>query len=402
MSEAQTQNTIGAPEDQEPELTIVMPCLNEAETLAICVRKASRYLAEHHVRGEIVIGDNGSTDGSQEIARQNGARVVDVPVRGYGAAIFYAARTARGRYIIMGDSDDSYDFSALQPFLDKLREGYGLVMGNRFLGGIRPGAMPWKNRYIGNPILSGIGRLFFHCPARDFHCGLRGFSRDFFQRMDLRTTGMEFASEMVIKATLAKERIAEVPTTLDPDGRSRPPHLRPWRDGWRHLRFMLLYSPRWLFLIPGLLAMLIGGVAVIVLEGGDIAVGRVHFGVHTMLYAAMAVNAGFQAVCFSVFTKVFAIREGLLPEDPRLNRLFQYVTLESGIAVGLLLLVISAATTLYVFSYWSSTMFGNLDPARILRFVIPAAFTFLLGCQTVLASLFLSVLGMSVGRARPS
>jgi hypothetical protein len=380
--------------DDEIELSIVMPCLNEAETLESCIRKAARFLAEHRVRGEIVIGDNGSTDGSQEIARRNGARVVNVPIRGYGAAIYHAALTTRGRFIVMGDSDDSYDFSALQPFLEKLREGYALVMGNRFRGGIRPGAMPWKNRYIGNPILSGIGRLFFHCPARDFHCGLRGFSRDFFDRIDLRTTGMEFASEMVIKATLSGESIAEVPTTLDPDGRSRPPHLRPWRDGWRHLRFMLLYSPRWLFLIPGQLAMLIGTAGLVVLAGGDVAFGNVHLGVHTMLYAAMTILAGFQAVCFSVFTKVFAITEGLLPEDPKLTRLFRYVTLESGLITGFVLLLLSAAGTLYAFSYWSSTTFGPLDPAKMLRLVIPSAFTFLLGCQTILASLFLSVLGL--------
>ncbi len=382
------------------ELSIVMPCLNEAETLVSCIRKAAGYLAAQGVSGEIVIGDNGSTDGSIDLATQNGARVVNVRVRGYGAAIYHATLTARGRYVIMGDSDDSYDFSALGPFVDKLREGYDLVMGNRFLGGIRPGAMPWKNRYIGNPILSGIGRQFFHCPARDFHCGLRGFSREAFERLDLRTTGMEFASEMVIKATLMNMRIAEVPTTLDPDGRSRPPHLRPWRDGWRHLRFMLLYSPRWLFLIPGLLLMLAGGAGVAILWRGDVAVGRIHLGVHTMLYAAMAIAAGFQAVTFSFFTKIFAISEGLLPEDPRLNRLFRYITLESGLAVGFALLLLSAASSLYALSYWSTKTFGPLDPARMLHVVIPAAFTFLLGCQTVLASLFLSVLGLRVRRVR--
>jgi hypothetical protein len=400
MEDSPERNSARRTESGEVELSIVMPCLNEAETLEFCIRKAAGFLSENGVRGEIVIGDNGSTDGSREIAERCGARVVDVPIRGYGAAIYHATLATRGRFVIMGDSDGSYDFSALQPFVEKLREGYALVMGNRFLGGIRPGAMPWKNRYIGNPILSGIGRLFFHCPVRDFHCGLRGFSRDFFDRIDLQTMGMEFASEMAIKATLAGERIAEVPTTLDPDGRSRPPHLRPWRDGWRHLRFMLLYSPRWLFLIPGLLAMLIGGLGVAALAGGDVAVGRVHLGVHTMLYAAMTVLAGFQAVCFSVFTKIFAITEGLLPEDRRLTRLFRYVTLESGLALGFVLLLLSAGGTLYAFSYWSSTTFGPLDPAKMLRLVIPAAFTFLLGCQTLLASLFLSVLGLRVRQRR--
>jgi glycosyltransferase involved in cell wall biosynthesis len=383
-------------EHGEIELSIIMPCLNEAETIESCIRKARRYLDEHGVCGEIVIGDNGSTDGSQEIARRSGARVVSVPIprSGYGAGIYHATINCRGRFVIMGDSDGSYDFLALQPFLEKLREGYALVMGNRYLGGIRPGAMPWKNRYIGNPLLSAIGRLFFHCPARDFNCGMRGYSRDFFNRVNLRTTGMEFASEMVIKATLARERIAEVPTTLDPDGRSRAPHLRPLRDGWRILRFMLLYSPRWLFLIPGLIAMLLGGIVSVALAGGDFAIGRAHLGVHTMLYAAMTALAGFQAICFSVFTKIFAITEGLLPKDPRLDRLFQYVTLEVGLAVGFVFLLFGAAGSIYAFSYWKSTTFGPLDPQRMLRLVIPAVFAFLLGCQTILASLFLSVLGL--------
>jgi glycosyltransferase involved in cell wall biosynthesis len=380
------------------ELSIVMPCLNEVETLETCIRKARGFLAAHAVTGEIVIGDNGSTDGSVEVALQSGARVVPVPIRGYGAAVYYASLTARGRYVVMGDSDDSYDFSALAPFVEKLREGYDLVMGNRFLGGIRSGAMPWKNRYIGNPVLSGIGRLFFRCPARDFHCGLRGYSRDAFERMDLRTTGMEFASEMVIKATLMNMRIAEVPTTLSPDGRSRPPHLLPWRDGWRHLRFMFLYSPRWLFLIPGLVLMLVGSAGVAILWSGDIVIGAVHLGVHTMLYAAMSIAAGYQAVTFSVFTKIFAISEGLLPENPRLNRLFRYITLEAGLAVGFVLLLLSAAGTLYALAYWRARTFGPLDPVTMLRLVIPAAFTFLLGWQTILSSLFLSVLGLRVRR----
>jgi glycosyltransferase involved in cell wall biosynthesis len=380
------------------ELTIVMPCLNEAETLAKCINKAARFLEASGVKGEIVIGDNGSTDGSIEIAERNGARVVDVPIRGYGAAVYHAALAAKGRYVIMGDADDSYDFSALAPLVAKLREGYDVVMGNRFLGGIRPGAMPWKNRYIGNPILSSIGRLFFRCPARDFHCGLRGFSAEAFRRMDLRTTGMEFASEMVIRATLLGMRIAEVPTTLDPDGRSRPPHLRPWRDGWRHLRFMLLFSPRWLFLIPGLVLMLIGTICTASLWAGSVSIGGIQFGVHTMLYAAMAVLVGYQAVIFSIFTKVFAISEGLLPEDPALNRLFRYVTLESGLIGGLALLILGAGGTVSAFLHWSASSFGLLKPETMLRLVIPAAFTFMLGCQTILASFFLSVLGLRIRR----
>jgi glycosyltransferase involved in cell wall biosynthesis len=382
------------------ELSVVMPCLNEAETIESCIRKAIGFLRGHGVRGEVVIGDNGSTDGSREIATRAGARVVNVAERGYGAAIFHATLQARGSYIIIGDADDSYDFTALQPFLEKMREGYELVMGNRFLGGIRPGAMPWKNRYIGNPILSRIGRLFFHCSARDFHCGLRGFSAEAFRRMDLQTTGMEFASEMVVRATLLNMRIAEVPATLDPDGRSRRPHLRPWRDGWRHLRFLLLFSPRWLFLIPGLLLMLLGSIGVAILWPGDVTIGSIHLGVHTMLYAAMTTAAGYQAVTFSVFTKVFAICEGLLPEDPRLTRLFRHITLESGLAAGFVLMLLSAAGTLYAVSYWSARTFGPLDSSGILRIVILAAFTFLLGCQTVLNSLFLSVLGLRIRRVK--
>ncbi len=381
---------------EDIELSIVMPCLNEAETLVTCIRKAASFLRDSKVRGEIVVGDNGSTDGSQNLAVQNGARVVNVPVRGYGAAIFHATLNSRGKYIVVGDSDDSYDFTSLAPFLEKLRQGEGLVMGNRFLGGIRPGAMPWKNRYIGNPILSGIGRLFFRCPARDFHCGLRGFSRECFDRLALRTTGMEFASEMVIKATMLGERIVEVPTTLDPDGRSRPPHLRPWRDGWRHLRFMLLYSPRWLFLNPGILLMLLGTIGVVALAPGNVTVGNLHLGVHTMLYSAMGILVGYQAVTFAVFTKIFAISEGLLPEDPRLNRLFRYVTLESGLIVGFLLLAAGAAGSFFAFHYWSSRTYGILDPEKMLRIVIPSVFALLVACQTIFSSFFLSVLGLRV------
>jgi glycosyltransferase involved in cell wall biosynthesis len=380
------------------ELSIVIPCLNEVETVGRCIDKARRFLADHGIAGEIVIGDNGSTDGSIELAERCGARVVDVLPRGYGAAVYHASNAARGRYVIMGDADDSYDFGALEPLLGKLREGYDLVMGNRFLGGIRPGAMPWKNRYIGNPILSSIGRLFFRSPAGDFHCGLRGFSAEAFRRMDLRTTGMEFASEMVIRATLLGMRIAEVPATLDPDGRSRPPHLRPWRDGWRHLRFMLLFSPRWLFLIPGLILMLVGVVGTGLLWRGDLSLFGVHFGVHTMLYAAMTVLVGYQAVIFSVFTKTFAISEGLLPEDPVLTRVFRYLTLEVGLVAGAVLLALGTAGTVSAFSYWSAKSFGPLNPERMLRLVIPSAFTFMLGCQTILSSFFMSVLGLRIRR----
>jgi glycosyltransferase involved in cell wall biosynthesis len=380
------------------ELTIVMPCLNEAETLETCIRKARDYLARSGVDGEVLIGDNGSTDGSQEIARRNGARVVDVPLRGYGAALHHATLAARGRYIIMGDSDDSYDFTDLDGFLARLRAGDDLVMGNRFAGGIKPGAMPWKNRYIGNPVLSGIGRLFFKCPSADFHCGLRGYSADSYRRMDLRTTGMEFASEMVIKATLLGMKISEVPTTLSPDGRSRPPHLRPWRDGWRHLVFMLVYSPRWLFLYPGLLLCVAGLGLMAWLWGGPQSVGGLALDVHTMIYAAMAVLIGFHAISFGVLSKVFAIQEGLRPPDPRLDRLFKVVNLEVGVLAGAALTLAGLVGSAAALRSWSAAAFGPLDPARTMRLVIPSALSLTLGLEVILVSFFLAILGLRVRR----
>ena len=355
------------------ELTIVMPCLNEAETLERCIQSAQSFLQSQGISGEIVVGDNGSTDGSREIARRCGARVVDVKLRGYGAAVYFASLAARGKYIIMGDSDESYDFSNLMPFVEKLREGCDLVMGNRFRGGIKPGAMPWMNRYLGNPILTGIGRLFFHCPAKDFHCGLRGFSAKAFRRMDLRTTGMEFASEMVVKATLLKMNVAEVPTTLSPDGRSHPPHLKPWRDGWRHLRFMLLYSPNWLFFYPGLALMALGlGLGAWLLPGPR-PVASIELGVHSLLYAAVAVVVGFQAVLFSMLSKIFAMNEGLLPHSVALEKAFKYITLEVGLAVGTLVLIAGLAGAGAALAEWEQADFGPLDATRVLRIAIPSA-----------------------------
>jgi glycosyltransferase involved in cell wall biosynthesis len=376
------------------ELTIVMPCLNEAQTLGTCIRKALDSLARHQIRGEVIIGDNGSTDGSQKIARDLGAVVVDVPERGYGAALLGAIHAARGQYLIMGDSDDSYDWTAILPFVEKLRAGYDLVMGNRFRGGIKPGAMPLLNRYLGNPVLTGIGRLFFRTPMGDFHCGMRGFSRAAVARMNLQTTGMEFASEMVVKAATLGLRITEVPTTLSPDGRNRPPHLRRWRDGWRHLRFMLLFSPRWLFLYPGLLLMLLGLAGGLWLLPGPRAVGRIHLDVHTLLYAALAVILGYQVVLFAVFTKVFSIAEGLLPPDERLSRWFSRITLETGLVIGFILVLMGLGGTLAAIFAWQGKSFGPLDPSKTLRLVIPAVVCLVLGCQTVFSSFFLSVLGM--------
>jgi glycosyltransferase involved in cell wall biosynthesis len=371
-----------------------MPCLNEAETLQICIEKAQRAMRELHLDGEIIIADNGSTDGSQEIAARLGARVINVTAKGYGNALLGGIEAAHGIYIIMGDADDSYDFSNLAPFVEKLREGYDLVMGNRFKGGIKAGAMPPLHRYLGNPVLTGIGRLFFHSPSGDFHCGLRGFSKVAVERMDLRTTGMEFASEMVVKATLHKMRIAEVPTTLSPDGRSRPPHLRSWRDGWRHLRFLLLYSPRWLFLYPGILLMVAGFIIGGWLLQGPVVIYKIGFDVQTLLYAAAAIIIGFQAVAFAILTKVFAINEGLLPEDQRLNKSFRYVTLETGLVVGVLLFLVGLIGSIYAVVFWEQSSFGALDSSKTLRIIIPSVTALALGCQVVLSSFFLSVLGL--------
>jgi hypothetical protein len=302
---------------------------------------------------------------------------------------------ARGEFIIMGDCDDSYDFSSLTPFLVKLREGYHLVMGNRFSGGIKPGAMPFLHKYLGNPVLTGIGRLFFHKPCGDFHCGLRGFRKDAILRLDLQTTGMEFASEMVVKSALYNLNITEVPTTLSPDGRNRAPHLRTWRDGWRHLRFLLLYSPRWLFLYPGALLMLIGLATGLWLLPGPRVVGGITFNVHTLLYSATAIFIGFQSILFAVYTKIFATNESLLPMDTRLEKLLHIVTLEKGLLVGSLLTIVGLACSIYALSDWGARLFGPLDPTKTLRIVIPAVLSLILGCQIILSSFFLSILGMS-------
>jgi len=376
------------------EISVVMPCLNEAETLGTCIQKAQRALEESGIRGEIIVADNGSTDGSVEIAEKLGARVVHVPSKGYGYALMGGIGAAQGRYVLMGDADDSYDFGHIPRFVEKLRGGADLVMGNRFRGGILQQAMPPLHRYFGNPALSWLGRTFFRSGVGDFYCGLRAFRKDSYQKMDLRTTGMEFATEMVVKATLFQMKIAEVPTTLSPDGRSRAPHLRTFRDGWRTLRFFLLYSPRWLFLYPGLLLMLLGTVIGVWLLPGNRVVGSVSFDVHTMLYAAVFVLLGFQAVAFAVFTKLFAISEGLLPPDPVLDRLFRYITLEVGLLAGAVLGMGGLGASIYAVSLWGARHFGSMDYSHTMRLVIPASLLLTLGAQTVLASFFLSVLGM--------
>ncbi|MGK7907236.1 MAG: glycosyltransferase family 2 protein [Synechococcus sp.] len=368
------------------ELSIVMPCLNEAETLATCIRKAKEYLERHNVSGEVVIADNGSTDGSQDIARGLGARVISVAEPGYGSALRGGIAGARGRFVIMGDADDSYDFARLTPFLNKLREGYDLVMGNRFRGGIAPGAMPPLHKYLGNPVLTWIGRLLFDSPCKDFHCGLRGFSKAAIEKLSLRTTGMEFASEMVVKATLNDLKIAEVPTTLSPDGRSRPPHLRSWRDGWRHLRFLLLYSPRWLFLYPGLFLMAAGLLTALWFLPGS--------RVHTLLYSVTAIAIGFQTVLFALFTKYFGISEGLLPAEPIWKKVFRYLNLEVGLLTGLTLLVMGSIGSIAAFSIWENNLFGSLDPVQVMKIVIPSVTCLAMGFQTIFSSFFLSVLGL--------
>jgi glycosyltransferase involved in cell wall biosynthesis len=390
--------TDGRPGEQPTvELTVLLPCLNEAETLASCVLAAQAYLARSGVSGEVLVADNGSTDGSPGIAAELGARVVRVPVRGYGAALRAGIAAARGRYVIMADADDSYDLSALDPFLGRLRAGDDLVMGNRFRGGIAPGAMPALHRYLGNPVLSFVGRLFFRSPVDDFHCGIRGFRRDRVTELDLRTSGMEFASEMVVKATLHGLRISEVPTTLRPDGRSRPPHLRSWRDGWRHLRFLLIYSPRWLYLYPGLLAMVLGLAGLIWLEPAPRYVGSVGFDVETLVYCAGALIIGYQAVLFSLLSKVFGVAEGLLPASPRVRRLVRRISLEAGLVVGGLLVAGGIAVAAIGLVNWGDVRFGPLDPDRTVRYALPAMTAILLGVETLLASFFLSLLGM--GRA---
>lgn len=385
-----------APKQEElrPELSVVMPCLNEAETLATCIGKAQRALREAGIAGEVVIADNGSTDGSVEIAEGMGARVVRVSAKGYGNALMGGIAAARGKYIMMGDADDSYDFGHAPRFVEELRKGADVVMGNRFRGGIQKNAMPPLHRYFGNPALTKLGQIFFRSPVGDFYCGLRAFRKDAYERMGLRTTGMEFATEMVVKATLLRMRITEVPTTLSPDGRSRPPHLRTWRDGWRTLRFFLLYSPRWLFLYPGLILMVAGlAVCAWIIPGPRPFAGAV-LDVDTLLFAAAAVVLGFQAVAFAFFTKLFAITEGLLPEDPRLTKAFRYVTLETGIATGSGLFLIGLGISIWAVRYWGLHHFSSLNIEWMMRRVIPAVLSLSLGGQIIFASFFLSVLGL--------
>ena len=381
---------------QQIELTVVMPCLNEAETIGTCISKAMNWMKQNSVSGEVVIGDNGSTDGSQALAEGLGARVIAVPRKGYGSALMGAIEAAKGKYVIMGDSDDSYDFANLGPFLNELRNGYDLVMGNRFKGGIAEGAMPFLHRYLGNPVLSFIGRLFFNCPVRDFHCGLRGFRRDLVTILDLKTTGMEFASEMVVKSTLFKVKITEVPTTLSKDGRTRPPHLRTWRDGWRHLRFLLIYSPRWLFLYPGIFLMALGLILGFFIMQGPLGLFQhVYFDTNTLLYAGAFTIIGFQAVTFGVFTRTYAVEAGFLPVKDSLERMIEKFSVEMGLIIGLIVFMAGLGGTFYSLYVWEQSHFGQLDYPKILRVVIPSVVSIIIGLQTVLSSFFLGVLSVN-------
>ena len=378
--------------------TILMPCLNETETLASCIRKAQQSLTSLAIQGEVLIADNGSTDGSQELARSLGARVVDIPHKGYGWALRGGIEAAAGQFIIMADSDDSYDFSKVSPFVEKLQAGHDLVMGCRMPWGggtVLPGAMPWKHRWIGNPVLSFIGRLFFKCPVTDFHCGLRGFTKAAYLKMDLWTTGMELASEMVIKATLKEMNITEVPITLHPDGRSRPPHLRSWRDGWRHLRFMMLFSPRWLFLIPGISLGAVGGLFLSLLAFQPLSLGPVVLDINSMLVAAMMLLVGFQLLYSAVFLRIYGFTQGFLPDQPQLRVWLRRITLEKGVITGMFLSLTGFLLLLFASLKWKSTGFGALDPVSSVRQVVPAVTLLTLGVQVVFGSFFLSSLGIN-------
>jgi len=374
------------------DVTILMPCLNEAETLAICVRKARAAIEAFGQPGEVLIADNGSTDGSQAIAEAEGARVIAVPTRGYGAALIAGIQGAYGKYILMGDADDSYDFGHLPRFVAELETGKDLVMGNRFKGGIIDGAMPPLHRYLGNPVLSFVGRLFFAVPIGDFHCGLRAFRADSMRKLNLRTTGMEFASEMVVKSALQQLSIGEVPTTLKPDGRSRSPHLRTWRDGWRHLRFLLMYSPRWLFFYPGVVLTVIGLILSLWLVGGERHIGRLSFDVDTLAYSLGMMLIGTQAVIFAMSAKLFGTREGFLPVNETFEKGLEKISVESGLIAGVLLMLAGIAIAIFAVAQWHMAGFGRITATHMLRLTLPSASMLMLGVEAVFASFFLGLL----------
>lgn len=386
-----------ASETADLELSIVMPCLNEAETLGTCIAKCQRVLHDNAISGEIIVADNGSIDGSQAIAVQMGARLVNVQAKGYGNALMGGIEAARGRYIIMGDADDSYDFLETPKFHEKLRQGYDLVQGCRLQSGggqIMPGAMPFLHRWWGNPMFSLMAQRWFYAPIHDVYCGLRGFTKELYRRLNLRCTGMEFATEMIIKSSLYGYKIAEVPITLHPDGRiTHPPHLRTYRDGWRTLRFFLLYSPRWMFYLPGVFLIVLGFIGYALALPG-ITIGGATFDAHTLLFASLAILCGYQSILFAIFAKTFAITEGLLPEDPKLNRFFQIVNLERGLLLASSALIVGLMLLFIAVNEWRLAGFGPLDYAKTMRLVVPGATLTALGFQTILSSFFVSVLGM--------
>ena len=374
------------------ELTVLMPCLNEALTVQACIKSAFQFLARAGVDGEVLISDNGSTDGSRELAEAAGARVIHAPIKGYGGALLAGIGAARGRFIIMGDADCSYDFSNLDAFLEKLRQGADLVLGNRFKGGIEPGAMPFLHRYLGNPVLSYIGRLFFRIRVGDFHCGLRGFSKDAVQRLGLVTPGMEFASEMVAKAALAKLDVQEVPTSLRPDGRDRPPHLRTWRDGWRHLRFLLLFCPRWLFLYPGIALLAAGVLAFGVLQRGPVNFSSVGLGIHSLLYMGGAAVLGMQLIQLALLTKWMGVLSGIVEEPSWMRNLAPYFSVEIGLCSGLGLFVVGFVWSLRLVYTWGTGGFGALDPSLAMREAIPSVTLMIVGVQAAAGTLFAAAL----------
>jgi len=371
------------------ELTILMPCLNEAETLAVCIKKAQSFLTKYNISGEILIADNGSTDGSQQIAKNNGARIVDIPERGYGAALIGGCNAAYGKYVIMGDADDSYDFSSLMPFIEHLRLGDDLVMGNRFKGGILKGAMPPLHKYFGNPVLSSLGRLFFKSPIGDFHCGLRGYNTERMISLGLHTTGMEYASEMIVQATINKYKISEVPVILSPDGRSRAPHLRSWHDGWRHLKFLLIHSPNWLFLYPGLLFSVIGLIFSVLLEISSISLNGIGFDINTLLYSAVFFILGVDLILFHIFTKIYAIHAKFIKTE---KNYLSKINAEKCVLFGLLFMIIGIIITIMAFLYWKKMSFGSLNSQLIFRITIPAAILILLGVKIIFAGFLVDIL----------
>lgn len=384
----------------EPEFSVLMPCLNERSTVGTCIRKAQAFLESENISGEVVVADNGSTDGSQFVANRSGARVISVVERGYGTALSAGISAARGRYVIMGDADDSYDFSELHGFVYQLRAGAQLVMGNRFAGGIAEGAMPWHHKYIGNPVLSLIGRVLFRSSVRDFHCGLRGFERAAIQKLDLRCTGMEFASEMVAKAEMNGLKVSEVPTKLSKDGRDRPSHLRSFRDGWRHLRFLLLHSPRWLFLYPGVLLIIFGALLQTALSMGPLSLGVLALDIHTMLYSAAMMILGLQMSVFWIFTRLIGWRDGFLPAPKRAVRWLFERSLEFGLVAGTLLLLCGLLIGIRASFDWAFHGFGALNPTDVMRAVIPSVTLMLSGAEIAFASCVLSVI--KLGAAVPS